>query len=92
MQTLGHILRKKLSRGKLKEVALLGVIKESAEHLFKKKGLNVRVLSYNNKDQTLLVKVSHSSQARELLGYHDQLNDVLKKQDLPPVKKIQPKL
>lgn len=88
MRKLAILLQKKISHPRFAQAVTFGKIKEVVETFLAQKQLRMSVREFDEKTQTLTIKTSHPSIAREILGYHQEFNDVLKKEGLPPIKHI----
>lgn len=88
MQHVARILEKKFSHPRFREALTFGSLKKSAEKFFCDRGLKVNIVEFDSKEGILTINVSHPSVARELLGYQEELNAILKRSCSPRVKSL----
>ncbi len=82
---MGGILEKKLSQPRFKEALAFGAIKRAAEEFFREKKLAVDILEFDFRSHTLVLKTPHSSMSRELLSYHEELNEFFATKNSPKI-------
>lgn len=85
MQHVGGILEKKFSHPRFREALTFGKIKEIGERLFREKGIPAKIVEFDFNTHVLRIQTAHPSASRELLGYHEKLNALLKGEGLPAV-------
>lgn len=88
MESLINILGKKFTHPRFKEAIIFTHVKQAAEEFFLEHGLRVRVITFDQKDNRLTLTSIHPAQSREILLYHQGLNEYLKEKNLPQIKKI----